>query len=146
MDSAEWIKQCSNFLNNIEVRTIGTEFSPDPLGWMMRKCIDMRVRNLRQPVPGEATEDNEDNENNDCNDNLFANETLVVTYYRNSQLRTWLDRAPTLVRLYVEEAFHRIIEANGGSLEPGEATVGYEGPSVFADFFADEDNQAARST
>ena len=84
MELAEWIKQCSNFLNNIEVRTIGTEFSPDPLGWMMRKCIDMRVRNLRQPVPGEATEDNEDNENNDCSDNLFANETLVVTYYRNS--------------------------------------------------------------
>ena len=196
-------------------------FSPAPRGdwgWFLRKITDICVKAMRH---------------------------LVVTYYRNPQLRTSMDRAQTLVRLYVEEAFHRVlyhtdspilrqaycslmvsmrdlelsalpyegffttfnedfvrrlgaavhrnegttlenlasypsvmlfpelrveifslmsvriapntiamnhaeikalIEANGSSLEPGEATEGHEGPSVFADLFADEDNQAARST
>ena len=60
MEFVEWIKQCSKHLGHETVRAIGTEFSPDPRGWMMRKRIDIGVRNLRQLVPGEATEDNEE--------------------------------------------------------------------------------------
>ena len=98
----EWLTQCSKHLHHIEGRMMENEylgheimrqvsnhlvtFSPPPRGdwgWLLRKCLDIAVRALRQ----------------------------LVKYYMggNEDKASFLQRAIALVRLYFEEAFHRCL-------------------------------------
>ncbi len=102
MTEAQWMRQCSKHLSHIEGRLmedsyLGHEvvrqmmsvieaFLPPPcgdMGWFLRKSQDIAVRALRQ---------------------------LVRVYMGNHEaLGEFTMRAMVIVRLYVEEAFHRTL-------------------------------------
>ena len=107
-DLSKWTAQCSKHLRHIEERSmwqdvLGHElirhfaqliegFSPPPRGdwgWLLRRAEDMGTRGVRQ---------------------------LIKTYYHPTEdFKTFLERAMAVVRLFLEEAFHRCLlsEASG---------------------------------
>ena len=109
----QWVQQCSKHLSHIEKRLMEDEylghevvrmvmqllsgFSPAPYGdwgWLLRKCMDIAVKALRQ---------------------------LVRVYYKGVEtMEAFMMRAMSLVRLYFEEAFHRtLLSAEGRLMRSG---------------------------
>ena len=100
--SFDWMEVCSKHLHNIEGRLMESEYLahevvrqimslittwiPAPRGdwgWLLRRCTDIGVRQLRQ----------------------------LTRYYMRSgeELKSFAMQAVTLVRLFFEEAFHRCL-------------------------------------
>ena len=104
-EATEWAQQCSKHLSHIEKRLMTSEFlghevvrivyqvleefKPQPVGdwgYMMRKITDISVQTMRQ---------------------------LMTIYGKTELSEVFHLRAMSLVRLYIEEAFHRLLEGIG---------------------------------
>ena len=101
-EASEWAQQCSKHLSHIEKRLMTSEFlghevvrmvqqiidnfKPEPAGdwgYILRKLTDIAIQTMRR---------------------------LSTIYRKNEPIEAFHVRAMALVRLYIEEAYHRLLE------------------------------------
>ena len=104
-EATEWAQQCSKHLSHIEKRLMTSEFlghevvrmvhqvldefKPEPVGdwgYIVRKVTDIAIQTMRR---------------------------LSTIYRKNEPIEVFHLRAMSLVRLYIEEAYHRLLEGIG---------------------------------